>query len=313
MPATTPLAPVRSLVEQAVLAPSSHNTQPWRFRIDGERVDFLIDRTRALDVNDPDGRELTISVGAALFNARVAAAHASRRAVVDVLPGDRDLLASLTLDGAGPDVDGRLFDAIAQRHTHRGAFTGDPLDEPLLERLRAAARSEGARLDVLGADQREAFAALVAEGDRALFADGAWRRELARWMRSRDAGDGLAYAPLAAPFARLAVRTFNLGGSMARKDAALARQAPALVILSTSGDKPADWVAAGQALQRVLLTAAQAGAQASFLNQPIQVAALRPAVAELVGGRAPQIALRVGHPQSDPVPAPRRPVASVVD
>ena len=79
-----------ALVQAAALAPSSHNTQPWRFRLDGRTVDVLADRTRALPINDPHDRELTISCGCALFNLRVAAAAVGLEARVDVLPDAAD-------------------------------------------------------------------------------------------------------------------------------------------------------------------------------------------------------------------------------
>jgi len=51
----------RALLDAAILAPSSHNTQPWRFAVRERTIDLYADRTRALPVNDPDDRELTIS------------------------------------------------------------------------------------------------------------------------------------------------------------------------------------------------------------------------------------------------------------
>ena len=56
----------------AVLAPSGHNTQPWRFRIHGDVVEVRADRTCALPVLDPADRELILSCGAALFFLRIA-------------------------------------------------------------------------------------------------------------------------------------------------------------------------------------------------------------------------------------------------
>lgn len=69
-----------------MLAPSSHNTQPWRFCTSGDRVELYADRTRALPFNDPEDRELTISCGCALMNTRVAAAEAGLAMSAEVLP-----------------------------------------------------------------------------------------------------------------------------------------------------------------------------------------------------------------------------------
>jgi hypothetical protein len=116
------------------------------------------------------------------------------------------------------------------------------------------------------------------------------------------------------PVTRLVVSRLDLGARQGRADAALATGAPVLAALTTPGDTPADWLAAGQALGRVLLEAAATGLQASYLNQPIQVAALRPRLAALLpGDGVPQLLLRLGHPAADLDPAPRRPVEEVVE
>ena len=50
------------LLKYAILAPSSHNTQPWLFKIvDNNVIEVYADRTRALPVVDPEDRALTLS------------------------------------------------------------------------------------------------------------------------------------------------------------------------------------------------------------------------------------------------------------
>ena len=80
---------VTTLVGEAILSPSSHNTQPWRFRTSDTAIDVFADRTRALPVNDPEDRELTISCGCALFNLRAAAAAHGLGVTVTLLPSAR--------------------------------------------------------------------------------------------------------------------------------------------------------------------------------------------------------------------------------
>jgi len=308
-----PAQRLRSLVEQAILAPSSHNTQPWMFRIDGGRMELHADRTRALPVNDPHDRELTLSAAAALLNARLAAEHAGSRLDVVLLPeGDgSDLLARATLVGDGV-ADGSLFAAIADRRTYRRDFADREVPTDVLAALARAAADEGARLELLGPDPRAALVSLVAEGDRRLFADPRWRRELASWMHPRRRGEGLVVPELAAPAMRLVVSHFDVGRSTAGKDAKLAQRSPVLAVLATNADTTGDWMAAGQALERVLLTATAAGLQASYLNQPVQVEQLRPRVADLLDGLGvPQLVLRLGYPSKELPAAPRRPVDAV--
>ncbi len=310
-------AAAHTLLLAATQAPSSHNTQPWLFRVDGPVIELLADRTRALPVNDPEDRELTISCACALLNLRVAASAAGLAPRVDLLPDatDADLLARVHLAPAAEACDlAGLAAAITARRTCRERFAPTAIAPDVLRSLADAAAHEGAMLTLLETiDQRRGAAALVAEGDAALWADPRWRRELAVWMHPRRRGDGLVLPALAIPAAQAVVRGVDLGHGMGARDRRLADEAPLLAVLSTAGDGPSDWLAAGQALQRLLLTGVQHGLQASHLNQPVQVAPLRPRLQRLAGcsGHA-QLLLRLGVPTRALPPAPRRPLADIL-
>ena len=303
---------VRSLVACAVLAPSSHNTQPWRFQITADSVSLFADRTRALRVNDPQDRELTISCGCALMNLRIAAAHDGFDAAYAVAPnpGDDDLLAvvSLKRTAGAPLPEAGLFSSIEGRRTYRKPFESRDVPEALLAALSETAAGEGAWLHVLSSEkERRAVAALVSEGDAIQWSNPRWRRELAGWMHPRRRGDGLSVPGIVSPIIRTAVRSFNMGKRIGRKDEALAATAPVLAVLGTANDGVRDWMNAGQALEKVLLKAHAAGLQASFLNQPVEVAFLRPKLRQLLGHTGfPQMLLRLGVPSEEIPASPRR-------
>jgi hypothetical protein len=315
------------LVRYAVLAPSSHNTQPWLFVARDGALELRADRTRGLPVVDPHDRELVISCGAALGILRVAANRAGRDLVVQRLPddGDPDLLARVRLAGRqvpqGPVF--RRFAAISRRRTVRRGFEARPIDPEVLESLGHTATAEGAWLAVVDdLEGREQVASLVADADRRQAADAAFRRELAMWIhpnhtRSRDGMPGYAFAmsdlvSYAGPFF---VRTFHWGDRQAARDHELAVGSPVLAVLGTADDTPRDWIIAGEALAMVLLDATAAGLRTAFLNQPVEVVELRPALRRLVAGRtgqfgAPQLVLRLGY-GPEAAPTPRRPANEV--
>ncbi|MBE7502795.1 MAG: nitroreductase family protein [Verrucomicrobiales bacterium] len=306
------------LLAYAVLAPSNHNTQPWLFRINATDVEVHADRRRAIRVIDPYDRELTLSAGAALFNLRVAAEYFGHHYEVELLPDpdDKSLLARFRLglraDTGAEDV--LLFHAIAQRHTNREPFAPDPLPEELGAALQEAAASEGAWLEFVdGEEARNGVADLVAEADRRQWADRHFRQELAHWVRPKHdaARDGIPvqeagvqdWLSFAGP---LLIRTFDRGGGMAAKDRDIALHAPVLALLGTEQENRASWLAAGQALQHVLLKARTENVSASFLCQPVEVPELRSQLAALVGREEyPQVLLRLGYGPEVP-PAPRR-------
>lgn len=315
---------LRFAVRCAILAPSSHNTQPWLFRLRANCVELRADRTRALPVADPEDRELLISCGSALFNLRVALRRLGHRPDVQLFPehDDPDLLAAVRVaqDAEPAPGDLELFRAIPARRTSRRRFENRDVPQETVGALVAAAAAEGGWfVPVLDPAARDALADLVAEGDRLQGADRAFRREMAAWAhplraRSRDGLPGFAYGTgdLGHFIGPTVLRTFETAAGHAAEGRELAAGSPLLAVLGTGEDRPESWITAGQALERVLLLACARGLQASYLDQPIEIAALRTRVRELLRlSGAPQLILRLGF--GDGVPAtPRRPVEEVL-
>lgn len=315
---------LRFLVHYAVLAPSGHNTQPWLFRSAADSLEVLADRTRALPVVDPQERELLMSCGAALFHLRVAVRRFGYAAEIETLPDatNPDLLARVRLgqrrSPAGDES--LLFASILKRRTNRMPFETREVSRVLLSDLRAAANEEGAWLFIAEGDEtRNDLADLISEGDRTQGADLQFRRELAAWLhpnrtRSRDGIPGYAFGfgEIFSYVSPLVIRMFDWGKRQAAKDRQLASVSPVLAVLGTAEDSPLAWLAAGQALARVLLRARADDVWASFLNQPIEVAELRPRVAALTKLPGfPQLVLRMGY-GPDVRPTPRRTVREVL-
>jgi hypothetical protein len=306
-----------TLVRKAVLAPSSHNTQPWLYRISTGAIDLYADRTRALPVTDPYDRELTISCGCALMNLRVAAAADGLDVHIELLPDphERDWLARISFGGQSGAAaeEAALATSLEHRRTHRKRFQPRQVAAAALDRLIEVAKREGACLRPLATEAaRQQAASLLMEADAAQWSNPNWRRELASWLHPPGRGDGLKVPILAAPLVRFIVRTLDMGRAVGAKNRKLAAASPLLAVLGTVDDQPRDWLIAGQALERVLLIACQHGLQASYLNQPIQVASLRPRLGTLAGGGVPQILLRLGYPVGILPAAPRRDVADVI-
>jgi hypothetical protein len=318
---------LRNAVEAAVMAPSSHNTQPWRFRITGTTLDLLADPSRHLGVIDRERRQLVQSCGCALFNARVAVRAMVYEDEVTVMLVDQDVpehLASLHLGGmhVPTGTDHKLMAAIGLRATNRRAFLPRPVPPDVTDALAAAAASEGATLVRLGVGQKAGLAHLIEAADQLQFRDPKFRDELSRWLvptgsRRRD-GIPLVETEYGSPmpFALMrALRSPSLGERFGLLEEALVHGAPVVAVLGTPGDDVASWLRCGEALESVLLHATSYGLAASFLNQVLEVPELRERVAELVPEVGhPHMVLRLGVP-AEPIEhrAPRRDATDVIE
>ena len=322
------------VVAAATRAPSIHNTQPWRFRASGDRLDVFFDRERLLPVLDPTERQQTISCGIAVEFAVVALAARGRSAEVALLPDDAapDHLATVRVTGerAATEADAALAEAIGQRHTVRAPFLSRAVPDELVERIQREAGSFGTWVKSIDrAEEEVATVFLISRAEEIEQGDPAYLAELRSWMRT-DPGavDGVPVeaVPGGDPHARPSnwlIRDF-VAGDREHADFLPAGdpdgpppdvERPTVVLMGTDEDDRDDWLEAGRALARVLLLATVAGLAASPLTQALDWPSTRSrlqARLDLVGH--PQMLLRMGYPPELPAGAVsgRRPVDEVL-
>ncbi|MFD7970922.1 Acg family FMN-binding oxidoreductase [Streptomyces clavifer] len=299
-------AEVTAWVSDAILAPSMHNAQPWQFRyVPTSGLLYLrLDLTRSMPRTDADNRGMHVGCGAALFNLRVAAAHAGWSARVRPLPdpADPSLLARVSFaERTESDAVAELHTAIGRRRSSREPFAEEPVPPALLDALREAAESEGAGLSLLGAWQVEAVLDVVEEAEQDEHLSLEERTEIARWTGAQAGEpDGIpssAFGPRRHG-GRAPVRDFAVGRPTPGRRSAVFENSPCLAVLGTSQDRPEDWLLAGQALERVLLRATAGGLSTSLNSQALEHAELRWLLRDPRSGANasfPQMLLRLGY------------------
>lgn len=314
----TDLAPgvlqeLRRAAVRATYAPSVHNTQPWRFRLTGSSLEIRADWSRQLRVVDPRGRQLLISCGCAIFNARVSLAAAGYAAVVDRFPDpdQPDLLARLTLPGpAVEDPIAALDPFIVTRHTNRRPFADEPATDDVLGGLFDAARHEGAELvAITRPEHRVAIARLTQQAEEMENLDLAYWAEMRAWTGGGPGRrDGVLPTAESFPAGRdLLIRDFHDHGVGRLPAGERPSSKQSLLLLGTEQDDAAAWLRAGEALQRVLLEVTRRGYVASPSTQVIEVAATNALLCqELSLSMHPHLLLRTGRAPVSPASRRRR-------
>lgn len=301
------------LLRYAILAPSGHNTQPWTFRITADGVEVMADYSRRLPVVDKGDRELLMSVGAAIANFSVAAAHFGFDTTVAYEPRTLENVQVATIrvrETCAPnDALATLFPAIRKRHTNRELYDGAPIDPATLQAICDVIDANPGMLRLILPRDIERVTEYVASADRTLMARPAYRAELADSPLPPEA---LGIPSMLSGVTPWLVRKFDVGEIQARRDSERTRTASMLVVV-TAGDDRVSLLKAGEVLEILLLTITAAGLQYSFLNAAVEVEESREHLRTLIGSaHPPQVLLRIGSSATAAHPTPRRAVESVI-
>ncbi len=301
-------AALAAAAEFAGLAPSIHNTQPWRWRLVGPALELRAERSRQLDVSDPNGHLLLLSCGAALHHATTALAAEGWRAEVHRMPEqtDADLLATITLTGRMPVTPPamRAVQMLRVRHTDRRPLSETAPSPAAVEEIAAATATAGASLHVLRPDD---IIELASAADRAQdWAGGA-----------RPEGSGVPDDVIPDEPTRTTVPSRNFGQVGSLKVSAGHDGAAVYGILFGRDSSPGGWLRAGEALSAGWIVALEHGLSVLPLSAAVEVPATRLSLRRVLANVAePYLALRLGVADPDepgPPHTPRLPFEQIVE
>jgi len=299
------LALVR-LAAYATLAPSPHNTQPWRFRVAGGSLTIGPDPSRALAVADPRRRALAISLGCSAASVLVAAAASGLGMTLRIAPdgGVRLGLADTEADHALA----RLFPALTSRVTDKRGYLPDEVEPPRL------AWPPGISVHyVSDPNAREHIADLHRQAAGDLSRTGSFASELAGWLRASPADprrDGMTL-PLPPDAADALITALRTSGEplrqMGERDAQALAAGPLIGLLTSTEETKAAWTRAGLAWQHLTLTAHTCGLAVAPLTAIVENPATRQAASAYApAGQHLQMLFRLGKSPGPLPPTPRR-------
>ncbi len=313
----------RELVRYATLAPSSHNTQCWKFALDddGHAITILPDLSRRCPAVDPDDHHLFVSLGCAAENLVQAALARGLKAEVSFDATQEAVRVALA---PVPAQATPLFNAIATRQCTRGDYDAKPLSGAELTLLERAGTANDVRMLVI--TERTAMERVleqVVQANTAQMADPAFVKELKAWIRFNGAdavrtGDGLFSATTGNPtiptwLGELAFGWLFTAKSENDKYARQIRSSGGIAVFVGRAADQAHWVEVGRCYERFALQATALGIRNAFVNQPVEVSALRSHFSSLLGlgVQRPDLVVRFGRGPAMPRSL-RRPIAAVL-
>lgn len=306
---------LKFLIQYALLAPSSHNTQPWLFKIAGESaLEIYADDRRWLKIADADRREMHISIGCALENLLIAAARFGYEAETAYFPrGEKDgaPVAAVTLrKGENNWRRWNLFEFLTARSTFHGAFLSFPVPASALREIQMGAAENGIDLHLRSDETlREKIDELIARSDALQFADPEFRCELAYWIKQGVFGNSWLTARLGG----FVVSHFDLGGSTAKADHKVMQSAPVFGLITSALDDRTAQLKSGQVFERIYLAARRLNLGVRPMSQIVQIPAHRQELRNLAAaGQHPQQPFLLGYGEFTGMHTPRRSVDEVL-
>ncbi|GAA4263071.1 NAD(P)H nitroreductase [Dactylosporangium darangshiense] len=304
--------------DAARLAPSVHNTQPWRWVVRGDTLELYAVPQRQLQEQDPDGRLMILSCGAALHHALVGLAAEGWEHRVERPAGEPLAVVHAERHAPADPHAMQRMQLLRVRHTDRRVVSDEPVPPDVRDALAEAARHGGARLHVLNRDQVLQLAVMIEHSGEAQRHDERMRAETDEWVGGdRPEGTGLpdAVIPAELPLTTVAERDFGVTGTLSA--GAGHDSAAAYAILYGDGDEPRDWLLAGEALSHLWLSATEHGAAVLPLSSPVELDFTRQALRRMLGelGYA-YLVLRLGTADPDhagPPHTPRLPAEQVIE
>ena len=304
-PAAGASALKRELVRYATLAPSSHNTQCWKFHIEGEAISVLPDLARRCPAVDPDDHHLFVSLGCAAENlAQAALANGLHCDAAPVSAADGGVRLSLD---ATKGVATTSFQAIPERQCTRSDYDGTSISTNELQILEAACARTGVRVVILTQPSAlENVLEFVVQANTAQMHDQAFLAELKAWIRFNSSealrsNDGLYSATSGNPslptwIGKAGFKMFFRTSSENDKYAKQMRSSAGVAVFIADVADKAHWIEVGRSYERFALQATALGIRNAFLNQPVEMAAVRSQFATFLGaeGRRPDLVVRFG-------------------
>lgn len=312
------------MLEKGIKAPSGHNTQPWKFKINRNNIEIYPNFEKSLPVVDKTHRELFISLGCAVTNICITANQLGYSYQREIIAKNDETFIRIGLKREEVKKN-PLFLQIDNRQTNRSVYKTQLLSMDTIDRLRRLNLTPSVSVHFYenGTEDFYKLSNFIYEGNTILFRNKGFRRELLNWIRFNDKDiekhkDGLGYNVLGSPsfpqwIGRSIVRSFLRSNTQNKSERAKLLSSSHLVLLTTLGNTPKDWILAGESLELFFLKCTELGVSVAFCNQPCEVETLSQKLRKEmnVNNNYPMLLMRIGYSSSMPYSV-RKPLEEVM-
>lgn len=314
----TAMAKIEFLPNFAVLAPSSHNSQPWRFRVDEKSILVFLEESRRLVKSYKNDRQAFISIGCAIENILIAADYYGYSIRVDYLPNsiDAPLVAKILFTKEGdkkPDKDHLIF-SIPKRVTNRNPYSDIMPPADFLKQIQDLS-DDGIKVRIItDRDIKNAIADTALAASIAAMKDKDFRSELSHYVKPNITSSpiGMPCFGMGIPtpisfIAPILIKYLNMNKLNYKKDEKLLKeQTLALVIIESRDDNKLNWMKVGQIYEKIALMATTDKLATAMWAAPIQIGEFYKDIQKILSSSfRPQALFRLGYPLGQTKHSPR--------
>ncbi len=312
------------MLENGIQAPSGHNTQPWKFKINNKNIEVYPNLEKELPIVDANHRELFISLGCAVENICITANQLGYNYQIEIINQENIPFIRIELN-KGEIKKNPLFQQINQRQTNRSVYNSKIIKEEILNQLKNLNISSPISIFFYkkGENEFSTLSKLIYKGNQILFNNNEFKEELLEWIRFNskeveETKNGLAYDVLDSPslprwLGKPIVKSFLKPKSQNKSEKEKLNSSSHLVLITTKENTPDNWILAGQALERFLLKCTELEIAVAFSNQPCEVKELSNELRQKieVNNNYPMLLMRIGYAGKMPY-SKREPLKEVI-
>lgn len=313
---------LKKILYYTSISPSSHNTQPWFVKVQGNTIFLGADFERRLTYSDRENRELYISVGAAIQNTLYAVIGFGYRYELNYFPeGGKEVVASIKVDfsNKGPE-DKKLLDSMEKRHSNRNVYEDRQVPKEISENWKNIISDLGVEVNLVEEKKKkEELGEVVAKATIGAMQNSDFRAELSKWVRTNltSAHDGMPGYSMNIPtpmslLGPFMLKNFNLGPTQAKTEKNWIVTSPTIALLSGKNEM-STWVKAGQAYERIVLDATKNDIKSATLTAAIEIGEFYKEIAKIAGtNQRPLVLFRLGYFDKVPKVTPKRTVEEIL-